>query len=198
MKNVWLFGDSIRMLYEKRVQELLPDTRVFSPQENCRFSSYLLNSLRFWTPAFEKPDAIHFNAGSWDTAILFVDDGPFTPIDAYVRNLLSITRELKRYGVPLIFTTTLPCMAEVISAVATPSINAPDAPTVFKQNNERIKAYNDAAVSALSAQGVIINDVYGAVLEHLKEYISADGIHPNEIGTEYIANTVANAIKKVL
>lgn len=198
MKNVWMFGDSIRMLYQEPVQKLLPEVKIFAPRENCRFSSYLLNSLRFWTPEFEKPDVICFNAGSWDTAILFVDDGPFTPINEYKRNMMSILRELKRYNVPIIYTTSIPVKAEMIKAVATPSIKSPEAPTVFKQNNDRIKSYNDAIVNDFKEQGVIINDMYPLVLEKLDEFISDDGIHPNETGTAFMAEHLAKKIKGLI
>jgi hypothetical protein len=47
--KVWLIGDSIRMYYQNEVVEQLGEEyEVFAPKENCRFSSYVLNSLRFW------------------------------------------------------------------------------------------------------------------------------------------------------
>ena len=198
MKTVWLLGDSIRMGYEKYVQETLPEYKILSPNENCRFSSYMLNSLRFWLPSFEKPDIIHFNAGLWDTACLYVDDGPFIKKDEYVKNILSIARELKRYNVPVIFATTTPVNAEDISAVATPSIDAPDAETVFKQDNKRIKEYNDAVVIELRKQGIIINDLFSLVIDDRAKYICSDGIHMNEEGVKVIGNSVVENIKKYI
>ena len=198
MKNVWLLGDSIRMQYEKYVQENLKNIRIESPAEDCKFSSFMLNSLRFWLPRLEKPDVIHFNAGLWDTACLYVDDGPFTKKDDYVKNILSITRELKRYNVPVIFATTTPVNAEDISAVATPSVDAPDAKTVFKQDNNRIKEYNDAVVSELKKQGVIINDLFSLVINNRKEYISSDGIHMNDNGIKLLGDAVIENIKKCI
>ncbi len=196
MKNVLLLGDSIRMGYEQLVQEKLPEYEISAPSENCRFSAYMLNSLRFWLPQIKKPDIIHFNAGLWDTACLYVDDGPFTKKEEYVRNILSIARELKRFGVPVIFATTTPVNAEDISAVATPRVDAPDAETVFKQTNERIKEYNDAVIYELKKQGVIINDLYSLVINDRDKYISTDGIHMNEIGKKVLADAVVEIIKK--
>ncbi len=198
MKNVWLLGDSIRMQYEKYVQENLKNIKIESPAENCKFSSFMLNSLRFWLPRLEKPDVIHFNAGLWDTACLYVDDGPFTKKDDYVKNILSITRELKRYNVPVIFATTTPVNAEDISAVATPSVDAPDAKTVFKQDNDRIKEYNDAVVVELKKQGIIINDLFSLVINNRKEYICSDGIHMNEDGIKMLGDAVIENIKKCI
>ncbi len=196
MNRVVLLGDSIRMGYQELVQELLPECKIVAPEENCRFSAYMLNSLRFWLPEFGKPDVIHFNAGLWDTACLYVDDGPFAKKDEYVRNILSISRELKRFGVPVIFATTTPVNAEDISAVATPSVDDPNAETVFKQSNDRIKEYNDAVVFELKKQGVIINDLYSLVINNRDKYVSADGIHMNEIGKKVLADAVVEIIKK--
>ena len=198
MKTVWLLGDSIRMGYEKYVQEKIPDCKILSPDDNCKFSSYMLNSLRFWLPRFEKPDVIHFNAGLWDTACLYVDDGPFTKKDEYVRNILSIARELKRFNVPVIFATTTPVNAEDISAVATPSVDAPDAETVFKQDNKRIKEYNDAVVLELEKQGIIINDLYSLIINNRARYISPDGIHMNDEGKKILGDAVVKIIKKYI
>lgn len=198
MKHVLLLGDSIRMGYENYVQEHLQDCKIDSPDENCRFSSYMLNSLRFWLPSFEKPDIIHFNAGLWDTACLYVDDGPFIKKEEYVRNILSIARELKRFNVPVIFATTTPVNAENISAVATPSVDAPNAKTVFKQDNERIQEYNDAVVIELKKQGVIINDLYSLVINDRQKYISSDGIHMNEDGIKILGDAVVGNIKKYI
>lgn len=197
-KHVLLLGDSSRMLYEDYVREKLPDVVVDTPNENCRFSAYMLNSLRFWLPYFEKPDVIHINCGSWDTACLYVDDGPFTPIEDYVRNMCSIVRELKRFGVPVIFATTTPVKAELIKAVATPSVDAPDAATVFKQDNARIAQYNAAVVEALQKQGVIINDMHALIAPRMEELLSQDGIHLNDEGVAICGDAVVEHVKKFL
>lgn len=197
MKHLLLLGDSTRMKYEQYVRDHV-GMAVDAPEENCRFSTYMLNSLRFWLPNYEKPDVIHFNAGLWDTAILYVDDGPFVPLDLYVRTMKSILRELKRFNVPIVFATSTPVKAELISAVATPSVDAPDAATVFKQSNERIKAYNDAIVAEFEKEGVIINDLYGLVYPHLEEYVSADGIHMNDLGVRVTGEAVVKSVQKAL
>lgn len=198
MKKVMLLGDSVRMGYSPLVKERLCDCEIVEPEENCRFSSYMLNSLRFWLPQMGQPDIIHFNAGLWDTACLYVDDGPFTPKDEYVRNILSIARELKRFNVPVIFATSTPVNAEDISAVATPSVDDPDGATVFKQDNLRIAEYNAAAVEALKEQGIIINDLFSLIIDKRDEYISPDGIHMNDRGKAVLADAVAEIIKKYI
>ena len=196
--NIWLLGDSIRMQYEKYVKSKCPDIKVFAPSENCRFSSFMLNSLRFWLPSFEKPDIIFFNAGLWDTACLYVDDGPFTIKEQYVKNITSIARELSRHKVPIVFLTSTPVNAEQISAVATPSIDAPDAATVFKQDNQRINEYNQAVIEPLKAKNVHILDAFSLFINEREKYISKDGIHLNEAGTAKLGDAIVECINEIL
>ena len=64
MKNVILFGDSIRMQYQEPVGKRLADiANIYGPDENDRWSGYVLNSLRFWLPSFPTPDLVQWNAG---------------------------------------------------------------------------------------------------------------------------------------
>ena len=80
--KVLLIGDSIRLFYEEALKKELGDAyQVYSPAENCRFAAYAANSLRFWLNDFPKPDIIHFNAGLWDTGILFGENESFTPLE---------------------------------------------------------------------------------------------------------------------
>ena len=58
--NVLMIGDSIRMFYMDAVQETLGDTyKLYGPKDNCRFSAYVLNSLRFLLAELSQPDIIH-------------------------------------------------------------------------------------------------------------------------------------------
>ena len=58
MKKLILLGDSIRMGYQREVEEILRDRmEVFGPNENGRWSGYTLNSLRFWMPEWPGADS---------------------------------------------------------------------------------------------------------------------------------------------
>ena len=71
MTKILLLGDSIRENYQEKVKELLfgDNCEIFHPDENCRFSRYTLNSLKFWLPMCPNPDIVHWNNGLWDTLI---------------------------------------------------------------------------------------------------------------------------------
>ena len=188
MKQVLLLGDSIRMFYQDRVRELLgEDYNVSAPGENCRFAAYTLNSLRMWLPEFPKPDIIHWNNGLWDTAVIYAEDGCFTPLDEYVRTLERILRRLRQTGAEIIFATTTPTH---------PGKEAWTTEMPPKHANADIRRYNEAAVELMRREGVRVNDLYARVCDDIENYVCEDWIHPSENGIETLAQAVAASIKE--
>ena len=182
MKKAVLLGDSIRLLgYGKRCAELLSDEyETFLPEENGMFAKYTLRmSLYEWKDRMQGADVIHWNNGLWDVCDL--GDGPFTPIDEYVETLLRIRKVLRNYTDTIIFATT-----------------TPTSPEMWGHDIERTKAYNKAASDALSAEGVIINDLFATVSADIAGNICPDLIHLSEKGIELCANQVADLIRKVV
>lgn len=186
--NVLLIGDSIRMFYEKDVQMRLGDAyKIYAPKENCRFSSYVLNSLRFWLTEFPKPDIIHFNAGLWDCAILYSEDGCFIGIESYVDNMKKILRVLQSTGAKVIFATTTPVSDEKRDLVG---------PMPPAHKNEDIIRYNAAVLNAFKDEDIYINDLFSIMFDNKEKYLSEDMIHPNKEGVDLLGNEVAKAIMK--
>ena len=107
MKKVVLLGDSIRLIgYGKRVEELLGDQcTVWQPEDNCRFAKYTLRMLFDEQQNIKNADVIHWNNGLWDACDIF-GDGPFSPLEEYVENMLRIAQLLQSYGKKVIFATT--------------------------------------------------------------------------------------------
>ena len=185
--KVLLIGDSIRMFYQNEViAQLGEGYEVFAPEENCRFSSYILNSLRYWLNEVPSPDIIHFNAGLWDTAILYREDGCFIGVDEYVKNMRRILRELKKTGATVIFATTTPVSEEKEKLLG------PNPPA---HRNEDIINYNKAALEAFNDEQIDINDLFTLLYAEKDRYLSEDMIHPNEDGIKLLGYAVANAIK---
>lgn len=186
--KVLLIGDSIRMFYQKEViSQLGNNYEVFAPAENCRFSSYVLNSLRFWLNEFPTPDIIHFNAGLWDTAILYHEDGCFIGLDEYAKNMKNILRELKKTGAKIIFATTTPVSDEK------EHLSGPMPPS---HKNADIIKYNNAILDAFDGENIIINDLFSEMHPEKEKYLSEDMIHPNDEGVKFLAKLVATAIKR--
>lgn len=186
--KVLLIGDSIRMFYQKEVISRLGENyEVFAPEENCRFSSYVLNSLRFWLNEFPTPDIIHFNVGLWDTAILYHEDGCFIGVDEYVKIMKRILRELKKTGAKIIFATTTP-VSDVKENLPGPMPPAHKNGDIFNYNNAILKEFGD--------KNIIINDLFSAMYPQKEKYLSDDMIHPNDEGVKFLGELVATAIKK--
>lgn len=178
MKKVILLGDSIRMMgYGALVPAMLGENYdVWQPEDNGRFASYTLRMLFEYKAQMEGADIIHWNNGLWDVCDLF-GDGPFTPIDTYAEQLKRIAGILKTYAPVVIFATT----------------TVPD-PYMPGHTQERIDAYNKAAVAALEPMGILINDLYPLVAGHTEEMICEDHIHLTPKGGEIVARRVADAI----
>ena len=178
--RVVLLGDSIRLIgYGEPVAEALsPDFDVWQPDSNGRYAKHTLRELFHWAGAIEGSDIIHWNNGLWDVCDLY-DDGPFTPLDTYVEDMLRLAELLKKRTRVLIFATTTPVREE------NPH-----------NSNARIAAYNAALVPRLQEIGVRINDLYTPVLADIPRYIRADDlIHLTDAGIALCADLVEKAIR---
>ena len=185
--RVLLIGDSIRMFYANEVKEQLGENyEIYAPKENCRFSSFVLNSLRFWLADFPAPDVIHFNVGLWDTAILYHEDGCFTGLSEYVATMKKILRVLKSTGAKIIFATTTPVSDEKYKF---------EGPMPPAHRNEDICRYNEAVLKAFEGEEIIINDLHTLMFPNRQNLLSDDMIHPNEAGIKLLGTAVANAIR---
>lgn len=182
MKKIVLLGDSIRLIgYGKKVAELLGESySVWQPEDNCRFAKYTLRMLFDHKEDIMGADVIHWNNGLWDACDIF-GDGPFTTLEEYVDNMVRIAKLLQSYGKTVIFATTTP--------------THPDYPY---HKLERIKKYNDAVVTALRKQGVLINDLFAAMEDHQIDGICEDQLHLNELGISICAEQVVRSIKNAL
>ena len=62
--------------------------------------------------------------------------------------------------------------------------------------NSTIARFNEIAIEALSAEGVIINDLNALLVGDIERYICPDLIHLTAEGVEICAKAVADIIKK--
>ena len=175
--KISLLGDSIRLQYAPVVaQQLGDDFEMFAPNHNCRFAKYTLRGIFDWQNDMSGSRIVHWNNGLWDCCDLF-GDGLFSSEEEYVSNMLRIADILLSRHDVLIFATTTPVSID------------------NKYNkNEDIKRYNDRLVPLLKERGVIINDLYSAVIEDLDKYISDDKIHLSDAGIELCANLTTQCI----
>ena len=182
MKRVVLLGDSIRLLgYGKRVPALLGEEFVvWQPEANGMYAQNVLRQLFDTADQIREADAVHFNAGLWDVCDLF-GDGPFTPKDFYVSQILRIADLLQKQGKAVIFASTTPVR--------------PENPY---NKNEEIAAYNAAVIPALREKGVWINDLYPLLLPDLYGNITEDLVHLSDKGERLAAESTADAVREAL
>ena len=178
--KVILFGDSIRLMgYGSAVPALLGEAyEVWQPESNGKFVSNVLRDLFDMADRIDEADIVHFNSGEWDICELF-DDGPFTPLEFYVSQILRIADILQAKGKRVIFATTTPVRREN-----------------RHNRNDVIRRYNAAVVPLLEAKGVMINDLYAVVAEDVYENVCDDTIHLSEAGVRRCAESTAEAIRK--
>ena len=151
MKNVLLFGDSIRRGYDKAVKKTLEGkANVYFPEENCRFASYLLRYIHEYKSLVKdgNVDVIHWNAGLWDCLRLFEEE-PHTPIDVYAYYIDRICIRIKKSfpDAMVIFATSTRVQSEKMQKD-------------FKRYNEEIEKYNEAAIQVVKKHGFAVNDLY--------------------------------------
>ena len=178
--KVVLMGDSIRLMgYGSAVPALLGDAyEVWQPETNGKFVFNVLRDLFDMADRIDEADIVHFNSGEWDICELF-GDGPFTPLEFYVSQILRIVDILQAKGKTVIFATTTPVRAENVH-----------------NHNGVIEQFNAAVVSPLKGKGVLINDLYAVVAEDVYENVCDDTIHLSPVGIERCAASTAAAIRR--
>ena len=154
---VFLIGDSIREGYCETVRrELAEDAEVVYPDENCRFSQYILVRLRQWAGMCDprKVVLVHFNCGHWDAAQWSGEEGPLNTPEQYQENIRRIIACLRRIfpNAKLVFATTTP-------------MNPNGSNSANPRTTERIIAFNRAGVEAAKACCVKVNDLFSFTKE---------------------------------
>lgn len=186
MKKILLIGDSIRMGYDKYVKASMKNVaEVFSPEENCKFTTYILRNLHVWTDDLKlyDVDAVHWNAGLWDTLKIY-DDGNLVPLEFYAENIERICKRIQ-----FLFPTSIQ-----IFATTTPVIEEGFIKKFEERTNADIQKYNEKACEILAKYNVRINDLY-SFLENNHTPLHSDQTHfyTNE-GTKIIGDKVTSVL----
>jgi len=184
MQKIMLIGDSIRLSYQERVQQLLADAAVVTgPAENCRFAAYTLFCLASWVTD-DDYDVIHWNNGQWDSC--YMPDGRIhTALPLYLDLQQRIAEILRPRTERLVFATTTPVHADQYEKAERNG-----------RKNEDIEAYNRAVVETLVPMGVEINDMHWQVATDVRRYVSEDKVHLTAAGVELCAGLVVEAVTR--
>ena len=190
MKKILLIGDSIRQGYDLYIKSALADTcEVYYPGENCRFAQYVLRHLHDWKNTLKLDDSVdlvHWNAGLWDTLILYNDEC-LTPPDFYAYFIEKICQRMK-----LLFPN-----AVIVFATSTPVLEDKFPDNMVRKNMD-VRKYNEIAIEIVKKYGFLVNDLY-AVIESVPESCYSDMVHLyTPEGTRIITNAVLKTICSVL
>jgi len=184
--NVLIIGDSISIGYTPYVQSSLEGVaNVVRIPENAQHTKYGLAKLSSWLGETEW-DVIHFNWGLHD--IKYLKDGRLdlsgervSTLDEYEMNLMELVKLLKRTGAKLIWASTTP---------------VPDGANGRMPGDE--VEINRVAEDVMKKNGVVINDLYGAIKPNLATYQRPHDVHYTEEGSKFLARQVAAKIRKSL
>ncbi len=190
MKRILLIGDSIRMGYDHFVRESMANAaEVYFPATNCMYSLNILRCLHCWTDdmGLYEADAVHFNAGLWDTLRIYGDELLVAP-DTYAQTIFRIAKRI-RFLFP---------QAKIIFATSTPVVESGFIEGFEIRYNRDIELFNRVACEALSGSDVINNDLY-ALLRNVPESYHSDQTHfYTAAATELIGGQVNDVLCKAL
>ena len=148
-------------------------------------------NLDRWIDAQPKWDLIHFNVGLHDLKRIdpakgSKSDDPNIPnatsLKEYKDNLEQIAIKLKSTGARVIFATTTPTVYN-------------SRPVMLPED---VVAYNAAAVEVMKKHQIDIDDVHAEVLPRQSEMQIPANCHFQNEGNLFLAQQVANSIKKKL
>ena len=190
MKKIFLVGDSIRIGYCEYVKESMAVlAEVYYPAVNCGCAESVLRDIHNWKEdiGLDRADAVHFNAGLWDTIRIYGDD-PITRPEAYGDYLDRIVKRI----------CFLFPEAKILFATSTPVIESGFIQEFETRFNSDIEAYNRIAREVMARHGVQINDLY-ALLRDVPPHYHSDQTHfYTADATELIGGQVSRALCRAL
>ena len=182
MPNVLLLGDSIRLNYMPYVFRKLADRAVvYGPEENCRYSKYLLWGLEDWMGGRDYA-VIHLNCGIWHcTHRLAFNSETFCTPQEYRENLERILDYLQTTGAKIILATTTPVMDGI-----------------FQHRNEDILRFNQELLQIAAERDITVNDLHSLIAANREEFLCEDGVHLSKAGIRAAGEQVASSIAQYL
>lgn len=189
MKKILLIGDSIRIGYDKYVKKVFEmKAEVYYPNENCRFTSYIIRQLSEWKIQLglgNDIDLVHWNAGLWDDLVM-LDGKHLISIDLYKENIERICCLIEKLfpKAKMIFATSTPVQEELFTA--------------YKRYNSDTEIYNAAAIEIIGKHNGKVNDLY-LLMKNASSECYSDSTHfYTKIGAELITKQVVRCIENEL
>ncbi|WP_227021423.1 SGNH/GDSL hydrolase family protein [Oceaniferula marina] len=189
---VLIIGDSISIGYTGKVRaQLKGKANVLHNPGNSQGTTNGLAKIDAWLGDTQW-DVIHFNFGLHDlkrvkkagTAQNSNDpDDPYqADLKTYTSNMEQLVKRLKKTEAKLIFATTTPF---------------PGGVSPYRAPEDAAK-YNAAALKIMKANQVEVNDLYAAILPHLKTHQRPVNVHFLPKGSELLAKEVSAKVEALL
>jgi isoamyl acetate esterase len=183
--KVILIGDSIRMGYQKKVQEELTGrAEVEAPEVNCGDTRRILAHLDEWVIS-RKPGLVHLNSGLHDLKKEHNQDQSAVPLVEYTENVRKFLQHLQAET-----------SARIVWALTTPvneknhRNNKP-----FDRLEADVVAYNKATEQIAEKLKIPVNDLFGVIEQAPPDRVLLpDGVHFTPEGYEILGRAVANFI----
>ncbi|MGA1617380.1 MAG: SGNH/GDSL hydrolase family protein [Pirellulales bacterium] len=189
LPRVLLIGDSISIGYTLATRELLAGkANVHRIPTNGGPTTRGLDQLDAWL-GNQQWDVIHFNWGLHDLkhindhgSLVDVAKGPVqVPLEAYRKNLQTLTRRLKATGADLIWCSTTPIPQGAKGRVPGDEVR-----------------YNSTALKVMQDEGVAVDDLYAFALPQMAKIGKPADVHYTPTGSRVLATQVARSIEAVL
>ena len=188
MKKILLLGDSVSMGYRTYVENMIYGwAEVIYPDENTRFSTYLLRNLPVYKIQMDidsdEVTAVIFNTGLWD--VVRIDGEVLVSKEVYADNIRRIINILKKeYPNAILFLTT----------TTYPKSDSEIGPYMYRRIDDVIE-YNDIAVEVIKKQGQVRLIDFGVCQRELADkYV--DFVHYDDAGNKLLAQVVVDELKK--
>ncbi len=172
LPRVLLIGDSVSRAYTLTVRkELAGKANVHRAPANCGPTATGLKKIDIWLGE-GKWDIIHFNFGIHDRK---------TPIEDYSARLEKLIERMKQSAKTVIWANSTPL----------PDVEG-------KYTAASMLDRNAAAAKVMAANGVAIDDLFGAMDPRIAEFQRPDDCHFHEPGNRFLGETVARFIESQL
>ncbi|MCZ2340437.1 MAG: SGNH/GDSL hydrolase family protein [Bacteroidales bacterium] len=173
LPRVLLIGDSVSRAYTQTVRKQLAGiANVHRAPANCGPTATGLKKLDVWL-GDGNWDLIHFNFGIHDRA---------TPLPEYSQRLEQLVQRMQKRSAKLAWATTTPI---------------PDVPEK-KYTARSITDRNAVAAAIMRKYGVLVDDLFTAIMPKLAEFQLPQDVHFNGPGNEYLGQKVAEFIQAQL
>ena len=198
MINCLFFGDSItygeydgilggwvddlkRIFHKMYNNEQIEKVNIFNLGIGGENTNGLLGRMEIEISARLSPDKnfIFLSYGANDLVIH--DNVEITTPQGFENNICHAIRIADKYADKIFLVKILPISSKIDGVISESG---------KLRTNERIVRYNDILQSISHAHKIELIDCHSLVLNHVEEYISIDGIHPNDKGYKIISEKV--------